>query len=908
MQPVTVAELTGALALAIVIIGINGLHNSTKSSRLLNICGQSVILWAVFDVISLNAGNYLFPDWLLYFTNVISYICGEITLVLFTYYCGAFISERTAISKWFFHVPALCVLLSILLTLVDCFSFVIKNGFTNYLDYTNFVPMTVTLIVMIYLPVLSLFYVKKIGIKTVLLFGSFGFFSIASAVLFFVTDGVSLTVLSAEIPIYIITVLLQKNIVKKKDRKYIKELEIAQKRLEEWTTIIQSMGRIYFSSLYIDIKNNSFIELSNLDHIREVIGEKGNVREAIQLISEKLVLPEYSQDMLEFMNLDTLDERMQNKQFITTKYIGVTSGWSQAYIIEGDRDENGKLKHIFYASRIIHDEKEVEDEQKRILQEAMAQAERANEAKSRFLFSMSHDIRTPMNAIIGFANLMEKELDKPDAMLDHLTKIKTAGNYLLSLINNVLEMAKIESGAFELAESCVCLTDVEKEINNVFEGELAKKNLVFEMKSRVQHKYIFIDPVKYREVFINLLSNAIKYTSEGGHICVEFNELPYEQEGYSIFQLIVADTGIGMSKDYLPHLFESFEREHTVTESKIEGTGLGLPIVKRIVDKMNGTIEVESRLGEGSKFTVNIPLRLGTESEFIGYKESDKVFDTSAFAGKRILLAEDNELNAEIAITILSEAGFYIEHAPDGIVCVDMLAKSDADYYDLILMDIQMPNMNGYQATKTIRMLPDQAKAQIPIIAMTANAFEEDKTNAIAAGMNGHIAKPIEVYKLMETLADVLDCNEKVEALSNLKEITTVNNVKKLMDKLRYNNMMSILPGGFFAYSADEEGSLLYANDVACELWGCSNFEELKELAGGCFKGLVHYEDYEQVSKNIWSQINSGNDKRDVVQYRIIRKDGEVRWIDDYGKLVSDKETGDIFYVFVVDATDKYAI
>ena len=391
------------------------------------------------------------------------------------------------------------------------------------------------------------------------------------------------------------------------------------------------------------------------------------------------------------------------------------------------------------------------------LQKAYMAAEAASKAKTNFLFNMSHDIRTPMNAIIGFTTLLEKHLEDgdKDIMQNYLTKIKTSNEFLLSLINNVLEMARIESGKERLDETRENAIEFLQSVFVLFDGQMQEKGVRFIKSIQVEHPDVLVDQTKMREILLNLLSNALKYTPSGGTVTLSLTELPQDSPGYATYQSVIEDTGIGMSEEFLPHIFEDFSREHSSTESRVSGTGLGTAIVKKLVDLMQGTIEVESELGKGTKITLTM------RHKIVGAKESrqtgkiTKQYQLKDFAGKRILLAEDNELNAEIAIAILGEAGFKVDCAEDGIICVDMIEKAASDYYDLILMDIQMPNMDGYKATQVIRRLPDKQKASIPIIAMTANAFEEDKKNAFRVGMNGHIAKPIHVEELFDLLAEL---------------------------------------------------------------------------------------------------------------------------------------------------------
>ena len=405
-------------------------------------------------------------------------------------------------------------------------------------------------------------------------------------------------------------------------------------------------------------------------------------------------------------------------------------------------------------NRALQEAEEAGDGQKR-LQKAYEVAENANEAKTTFLLNMSHDIRTPMNAILGYSKLMRTRITDPE-LLHYQDMIEQSGNLLLSIINNVLDMARIESGKMELDENYNTTGDIVSGVCSVFEMEAKRKNLTITRRVEVEHRHIVCDKTKMQEILTNIISNAVKYTPPGGKIRIETIELPCEREGYVTIQTSVEDTGIGMSKEFLPQLFDSFSRERNTTAAKVAGSGLGMAIVKSLVDLMGGTIEVESELGKGSKFTVTIPHKIVDEA-YYEKQMLEKSAQHADFSGKHILLAEDNELNAEIAITILEEMGFSVDHAEDGILCVDKLEREPAGTYDVILMDIQMPNMDGYKATKVIRRLPDKKKSNIPIIAMTANAFAEDRKKALEMGMNGHIAKPIDVDKIREVLAKVLN-------------------------------------------------------------------------------------------------------------------------------------------------------
>lgn len=425
------------------------------------------------------------------------------------------------------------------------------------------------------------------------------------------------------------------------------------------------------------------------------------------------------------------------------------------------------------------------------LEKMAEEARSANEAKTRFLFNMSHDIRTPMNAIIGFSNFLKQHVDDREKTLEYIDKIQTSSSFLLSLINDVLEMARIESGKAMLKMESGCLSDLVNSLNAVFEPSIRTKNLKYSCNLNVTHEYLICDKTKLREIILNILGNAIKYTPDGGQVTVDITEENLAREGYARYRFIVKDTGIGMSEEYLPHIFEEFTRERTSTESKVFGAGLGLPIVKALIDLMGGTVEIESKVGKGSTFIVTLPFQLADQEQIRlldqrksektdlqasdwgeeklredpkipeKAKKSEKTVKNSessqeaCFQGKRVLLAEDNDLNAEIAETILEERGFVVERAADGELCVEELQKKPERYYDMILMDIQMPNMDGYTAAEVIRKLKDPRRLT-PIVAMTANAFEEDRRKAFEAGMNAHIAKPINVDAMFETIREIL--------------------------------------------------------------------------------------------------------------------------------------------------------
>lgn len=389
------------------------------------------------------------------------------------------------------------------------------------------------------------------------------------------------------------------------------------------------------------------------------------------------------------------------------------------------------------------------------IRKSAEKARKANEAKTRFLFNMSHDIRTPMNAIVGFSGLLEKSIHDEKKSLDYIKKIRVSSDILLTIINQVLEMARIESGKITLNPESVNIREMVEAMNTVFESSLTKKSLEYQCSLNVVHDQILCDKTKMEEIILNVVSNSIKYTNPHGKITVSIDELDSEDEKNANYKVVVEDNGIGMSQDYLPHIFEEFSREHTSTETRVAGTGLGLPIVKSLVDRMDGTIEVESEEGKGTRFIMKFSFPVSLENQ-VREKEKQNIPDiTEKLEGKRILLAEDNELNAEIVETVLEETGIKVKHVEDGIQCIEELKKMPEKYYDVILMDVQMPNMDGYTATQRIRDL-DDSRAEIPIIAMTANAYDEDRRKAQEAGMDGFLAKPLDVDEMMRLLAQII--------------------------------------------------------------------------------------------------------------------------------------------------------
>ena len=557
--------------------------------------------------------------------------------------------------------------------------------------------------------------------------------------------------LSLEVAILVITAFYVTYIV---FMQVLKNKRIAQEN--RIATYVTSAARDIFKTMFfVALEQDRCEDLSINKHTRQKIGTLNELKEYVisEVINEKQIsdvmqffhpsnLKNYDPSKLTNMVIEVINRTSKEENYLSMTFVPTE--------VEGSIVKCGLL--VF---NDVTDQKKKELQANIELEDAYNKSQSASKAKTSFLFNMSHDIRTPMNAILGFADLIEKHLDDKDKCKMYLQKLKSSSSFLLSLINNVLDMARIESGQTEIVESVWDVNNFVSDLVSVFESAIKEKNLKFIKFMDIKHENVYCDATRLRQIYLNIISNAVKYTPNGGEIKLIIKEIECDKEGYARFQTVVSDTGIGMSKEFLPHIFEEFSREKTTTESRVVGTGLGMPIVKTLVTLMHGTIEVESEQGVGTKFTVTLDHRIARKEEIKVEEEEIKDKDIVSYKGKRILLAEDNELNTEIAVTILEEAGFIVEHAENGQVCVDMIKNAKIGYYDLVLMDIRVPVMDGYKATETIRAI-NNPRCDIPIIAMTANAFDEDKRKAYVIGMDGHIAKTINITKLLENIYKVL--------------------------------------------------------------------------------------------------------------------------------------------------------
>ena len=522
--------------------------------------------------------------------------------------------------------------------------------------------------------------------------------------------------------------------------------------LELQREIIEGISKDYFSVLLVELDQGQIYSYreagSNGKRIADFCRSyHDRWTELLPAYAKDLVSDDSRDSFLEELSFEKLKSTNEDYSF-TYEYMsdeGILYYQARvSYVKKKDR-----TRAVVIGTRNIDDLIKKERLQKEQLRKAYIQAENASMAKTDFLNSMSHDIRTPMNVILGYNQLMKKQLTDP-VLVDYQKKIEQSGNLLLSIINDVLNMARIESGKSVLAESSESIVDMVEEVSNVFGAMAKEKEIVLDTKIDIVHKQVLCDSTKVKEILVNLIGNAIKYTPSGGRVTVDVKEIECLKEGYGTYQVQIIDTGIGMSESFIPTLFDSFTRE---ASENIMGTGLGMAIVKKLVDMMGGTIDVESVLGKGSCFTITIDHKV-VDEEVVKTENEDLSISKYSLEGKHILLAEDNELNAEFAKIILEDFGLHVDLVRDGLECVGKVIEKPVGTYDFILMDIQMPNMNGYLATQKIRAIPD--KNTIPIIAMSANAFDEDKKQALKAGMDGYISKPIDMDKLQSQIIEIL--------------------------------------------------------------------------------------------------------------------------------------------------------
>lgn len=471
-------------------------------------------------------------------------------------------------------------------------------------------------------------------------------------------------------------------------------------------------------------------------------------------VIESIIAEPFVQKYIDFFDIRTMAARLHNKESMSSEFKKKNGSWFLSMVVPQSYDKNGNVTSVLIANRDVTDEKMRELRQEEELREAKLKAECANKAKSAFLFNMSHDIRTPMNAIIGYADLATRHLQETEKLGRYLEEIQICRKELLSMLGNVLDLARIENNKVEMEYTVSNVRECFENCVTMFRQQAESKNQTLSLTEQIMYPYVYMDAPHLSEICLNIISNAIKYTNTGGTISCSVLQESCKEDWCNMI-ITITDNGIGMSEEFQKHIFDAFERERNSTASHIEGSGIGMGITKKLIELMNGTIEVKSKQGEGSSFTVTVPCRKALKEDTLE-KKNTNLHNKNCLNGVRILLVEDNEINIEIARELLTEEGCLVETANDGVACIDMIEKADADYYKLILMDIQMPVMNGYDATLAIRKMKDTKKSRIPIIAMTANAFAEDVQKVLSVGMNDHVAKPVDINILVSTMMKYL--------------------------------------------------------------------------------------------------------------------------------------------------------
>ncbi|MCQ2097645.1 MAG: response regulator [Fibrobacter sp.] len=543
-----------------------------------------------------------------------------------------------------------------------------------------------------------------------------------------------------------------------------KEISESFKQVATQMSMFKSLGNIYSSLYYIDLKTDSYVELASLPEARTFLGNSGgDAVLRMRSYCESLVADSFREQLLEFSDLQTADERLKKQNLISMQFLANVEGpvrkmeWFEINLIVVNRDENSDASSVLFAVRRIHEEKLKEINQMNRLQSALVAAETANKSKTIFLNNMSHDIRTPMNAITGFTGLAQKHMDDRVQLADYLNKISVANKHLLSLMNDVLDMSRIESGRVSLSLKPESVSSIVKEIRTIMQDDIFSRHQIFNVKMEgIIHDLVLCDRLRFKQVVLNLLSNASKFTPDGGRVDLEIAQEASAKSGFTTLKILVRDTGIGMSEKFLRRVFEPFERENVAGD--VQGTGLGMAIAKNLTDLMGGFIYVKSSRNEGTEVLLDVSFEIYSETiSGTGDDQAGRsVIAPNQFAGRRILLVEDNRMNQMMTVRLLKDSGVEILIAENGQVGCDMLEKYGPEYFSLVLMDIQMPVMNGFEATRKIRNMKEGAFAKVPVVAMTADAFEESRREAVAAGMNDFISKPVEADTLNATLLKFL--------------------------------------------------------------------------------------------------------------------------------------------------------
>ena len=543
------------------------------------------------------------------------------------------------------------------------------------------------------------------------------------------------------------------------DMKKKQQMEETMADLKLNNEIISAISKMYRIIYRMDLIHDTYEEISSQESMHRLTGRSGKTSVKFTKARERFIAPEFQERMREFLDVSTLAERLKNREEVSTEYRAITGVWYQARFIVKLRNEAGEVTNVLYVTRDINDQKISELESREELRRTAQEAEKANLAKTDFLRRMSHDIRTPINGICGMINVADHYADNMEKQTECRAKIKKTSHLLLELINEVLDMSKLESDEVVLEDIPFNLNSIFEEILGVIEHMAAEQNIriIWEEKE-VTHWNLIGSPVHVKRILMNILSNAVKYNKENGYVYIGCREIPSKQTAMTTLEFVCRDTGIGMTEAFQKRIFEPFAQEHAGSRTKFAGTGLGMPITKKLVEKMGGTISFESKEGTGTTFVIRIPFQI--DADMKDRTETEEKTETS-IQGLHVLLTEDNELNMEIAEFVLQNEGAVVTKAWNGQKAVDIFRKSRPGEFDAILMDIMMPVMNGYEAAKMIRSLDREDAKVIPIIAMTANAFTEDKMRAKEAGMDEHIAKPVDGKLLVKVINELVKRDQR---------------------------------------------------------------------------------------------------------------------------------------------------
>lgn len=764
MQPIAIAELFSAFYIFISIFTNFEKDDHSKTMKRLKTLSVLSVVWLVADAI---AYINVFPKFdspvyivIIHVFTCLIYCMSNVIMIAFMQFCASYLGEKTKIPRAVFDIPSLVMIANIA---IDCTWYiqgklvVYKNGMFSQIGTVPDAVLITYIALLFYSPLVAVIKIQEVGIRTVARLSSFAIPTLVSIVILTLT-GTDLSVASAAIAIIFVSISVQREIAIKTIEK-----EAAAQALHENNSRILALEDNFEALYEVDLENGSYTTYVKGDfynrNVTDKLIEPHNFFDDLRINIERVIYPEDRVGVIENLSEKTILQQLEAKDHFDYYYrlstdVGPT--WMKARAVFKDAQKKSLIIGVFTAMDDFETKQLVEQRDR--LEEAFTRAEIANRAKSEFLFNMSHDIRTPMNAIIGFTTLALKYSDDKEKVDDYLNKINTSGKQLLTLVNQALEMARIESGQLELSEKSINIQKEYDSMVTVFSGQAQAKGLTFEHEIKnIKHHSVFADDARMSSITINIVGNAMKYTPEGGKVRFEFEEVAPRRDEYASYLLTVSDTGIGMSEEFQKTMFEPFAREKSTTVSKIQGAGLGMSIVKKLVDFLNGTIEVSSKPGRGTRVSILLDFKINDNPK---EDVEERDFHAVSFVGKRVLLVDDNEMNREIVKNVLSDREMIIEEAVDGVEAVSRVKETfdngKFDYYDVILMDIQMPHMNGYDATREIRALPTPEEVHIPIIAMTANAFEEDRQNAFEVGMDAHLVKPLEVRKMFLTIAEFL--------------------------------------------------------------------------------------------------------------------------------------------------------